>query len=216
MPAELKPNATFPCPGCGRPVGRGAALCTHCGQQVRAETQLETRIGKPEHTAPPPIPTIAPGPGRFRAAPTDENARRILIKGLLILVLCSGIVVGWKLGESGKEEASNYLIRLGVFIAVSWGVCILEAITFVELGVGILQAALGVAAAAAAGDLTQHIIHYTAIPTLAWVAACMVCLFCLADLLDIEYHDAAFMALAMYTVKVILTWTLFASMFEPK
>ena len=93
---------------------------------------------------------------------------------------------------------------------------VLFATTFIEFGVGLLQGALGIAAACAAGDLVQHTLHYTAIPTLAWVAACIVCLFCLADLLDIEFHDAAFVALGMYLLKLILHWTLFLTMFEPK
>lgn len=213
--SQAKPIPTSPCPGCGRPVARTVDLCTSCGQQIRSGSQLQTKLGKPEHTGPPPIPAIAPGPGRFREAPIDENGRRILRKAAIMLILCAGVVVAWKGAESGRQEVLNYLIRLGIFIGAAWGVCLLESITFIELGVGIAQAAIGVAAACAAGDLTQHIIHYTAIPTLAWVAACIVCLFCLADLLDIEFHDAAFVSLAIYLAKVILSWTLFQSMFEP-
>jgi hypothetical protein len=197
-------------------VAHAAVLCTHCGQQVRAETQLQTRVGKAEHTAPPPIPAIAPGPSRFREAPTDENGRRILRKSLLMLILCAGIVVSWKAGENGKQEALDYLVRLGIFVGGACGICLLFAITFVEVCVGVLRAVLGVAASCAAGDLTQHLLHYIPLPALPWVFACMVCIFCLADLLDLDYHDAAFIGLSIYLLKVILTWSLFASMFPPQ
>ncbi len=214
-PPDLKPGTTSPCPGCGRPVALSAQLCTHCGQHIRAGVQLETNLGRPEHTAPPPIPSIAPGPGRFREAPIDEAGRRIRLKGILILVICLSITMGTKALADGGEEAVHYAIRFGITTAAAWGVCLLESMVFLEIGVGVLLAALGIAASIATGDSVQHIMHYTAIPTLAWVLAAFVCIFLLADLLEIEYHDAAFLGLAIYLVKAILTWTLFASMFDP-
>ena len=216
MPHAPPQPTTSPCPGCGRPVEHSALLCTHCGQHIRAGVQLDTKLAKPEYTAPPPIPPIAPGPARFRQAPVDEHGRRLLYKSIAMIPLCAMIVVAWKWGEDGPQEAGHDLTRLGISIAVAWGICILEAITFLEVGVGIIQTALGIAAALAAGDLTQHILHYIPLAILPIIGGCIVCLFWLADLLDIDYSDATFLALAIYLAKVILTWTLFRTMFAPQ
>ena len=215
-PAQPSTAATTrPCPGCGRPAPVEAKICTHCGQQLRAGgEQLETTIGKPEHSGLPPIPAIAPGPSRFRPAPIDYEGRWRMFRSVVTIIACLGITCLWKWADSAPEETViPYLIRYSIAVAGAWVICAMGAMMFIEVGASFLGAALGVAAAIAAGDLAQHAIHYTLVPTLAWVAACTVCIFVLADVLDIELPESAFLSLLIYLMKWILSITFFASMF---
>lgn len=205
---------TFPCPGCGRPVAEGSAICTQCGQQIGREEQLQTRIKRPEAGL-PPIPAIAPGPAAFRDAPVDPLAARERLKPIIILAASLAIVCAWKFAADGPAEASGYLLRYAITLAGALAVVAMGAMIFVEVGVSIPLAALGVAAAIAGGDLIQHAIHYTLMPALAWVAAIVACLMMLADFLELDFPDAVFLGFAIYLLKWVLKITLFAAMFEP-
>lgn len=210
--APSPPPTTFPCPGCGRPVAVGAVLCTHCGQHIGREEQLETRLGRPERGL-APIPAVAPGPAAFRDAPKDPLARSEVLKPFIVLALSLAVVTLWKLAEDGPPEAAGYLLRYAITLAGGLAIALTAALTFVEVGVSIPLAAASIAAAIAGGDLTQHIIHYTLMPALAWMAAIGVCLALLADFLDIDLPEAVFLAFAIYLLKWALKFMIFDAMF---
>lgn len=216
MPSAPRPQqtATTPCPGCGRPVAATAAICTSCGQKVRSDEQLQTKLGRPEASGPPPIPAIAPGPGRFRGKQIDHEGRRLMVKAAIMAVVGVGLIMIWKAAaaeESRAAEALGYLARYAITVVGAWGICMIMSLMFLEPGVTMPQALLGLAGAIGAADFAQHACNgvVPVLPTLAWVLAIMVCVPTIADLLDMDYPDAAFLMLGTYLYKVILKFTLF-------
>lgn len=211
-PPSPAPGQTFPCPGCGRPVAVGSVICTQCGQQIGRPEQFETRVGRPEPGL-PPIPPVAPGPSRFRDPKPDPFGRREALKPFIALPVSLLIILLWKGLEDGAGEAGAYLIRYGITAVGAILIVAMGAMMFIEVGASAGLAIVAIAAAVAGGDLVQHILHYTLMPALAWVAAIFTCLAMLADFLDIDVPDAVFLTFGIYLLKWILKMTLFASMF---
>jgi hypothetical protein len=206
------PFTTSPCPGCGRPVAVGSALCTQCGQQVSKEEQLTTKIGRPERGL-APIPAIAPGPARFRKTPDDALARREAMKPFIVLIVALLAVMAWKGGLYGPGEVANYLIRYAITLGGAVLILGLGALTIIEVGTSAIMAVVGIAAALAGADLLQHALHYLYLGILPWVAAFIAVFLMLAEFLDLEFPDAAYLAIAIIFMKVALSMTLFTAMF---
>lgn len=212
---EIKPGTTRPCPGCGRPVLLDAAICTHCGQVIGREEQLETELKKARKDGLPPIPKIAPGPAAFREPDPDIDGIRMWKRALAYFAFSMLIVLAWKGSTEGAQEVLAYLYRYGVTVAGALGIAALCGLMFVDFGVSWRLAAFGVAAAIVSGDFVQHtIISITPLLLpVAWVLAIVICLFCLYDITDIEIPEAALLTFMFYLLKVVLKFTLFSAMF---
>ncbi|MFN0131687.1 MAG: hypothetical protein ACKVW3_04015 [Phycisphaerales bacterium] len=198
---------TRPCPGCGHPADVAATLCVRCGHMMESGKQASTRSGTDRLPPPPP---------RFQVhAINPDSGLRPFRKPMVMLTVSLLATLAWKFGMDGPAESLAYLTRYAITLPIAIGILALACLLFVDYSAPLLLTALSIAAALACADLIQHGLHYTLIPTLAWVAAFVVYCGCIADLLELDMPDAVFVGLATYFAKLVLKWTLFASMFPP-
>lgn len=216
-PSALAPQ-TRPCPGCGWPIPADAALCTRCGQRVRAEGdggKVPTKVGKPEvlDSLPPAVGSI-----RWRNEQTGEYSDRVpLIKCALWIALGLGATLVLRALNPGVEDLVPYLGRFGILVAIGVVVAFVARMTFVDTQASWPVFVLGIAGSLAGADMAQHIVR-DVIPffaLVAWPVGFIVCAAVITDLLDIELTEGAFLGLALILLKLLLKWTLFTHSLAP-
>lgn len=210
---------TRPCPGCGWPIPANAAICTRCGQHVRAEGdgggRVATKVGKPEvlDSLPPAVGSI-----RWRNQQTGEYSDRVpLIKCVLWMALGVGATLLLRALNPGVEDLLPYLGRFGILTALGVVLAFVARMTFVDSQASWAVFVLGVAGALAGADMAQHIVR-DVIPffaLVAWPVGFIICAGIITDLLDIELTEGAFLGLALILLKLLLKWTLFEQFLAP-
>ena len=199
--------STTPCPECGRPIAPGGIVCTSCGHNTATGATIRT------HATTENIP---PPSARYHRNLEIErtSAAREYIKPLLMFAIGAGIVAAWIAGDKGPEAGAAYLLRYAINVPIA--VAVLFACCLMWIG---FDAPMHLQAARLAGiyavcDLVQHTVNqFPFFGIIAWVAAIMVYIGLVSDMLDLDIQDAVIVALLTFVAKFIVKLTLFAILF---
>lgn len=204
----------MPCPGCGWPVPADAVLCTRCGQRVRGDARLETRVDKAEELGPLP-PAV--GSVRWRNEQIDDySLAREMLKPAIWLTVGLTATLLLRAHMPGPDDVLPHLGRFGVFVGAALVLWVVARFTFLDQEVAFPTVVLGIAAALAFSDAAQHVVRYaTPVAMTAWPIGLILCVGLLTDLLDMEVTEAAFLGVVFYGLKIMLKITLFTTFLAP-
>lgn len=198
--------------------------CPHCRYELKG---LPLRGTCPEcgGTYSLSLPGLQPGSmppsSRYQRYAYDAGLdRRAIIRAAALSVTSVAIIAAWKAAaakEDGPQEAVNFLIRFGISLGAALVVYIACMATGIIEPTGSLKrGAIGVTGALAAALLTQHITA-EAVPALLgvpWLLGLIVFLGLAADLLELDFTEAALFAVFILGTRVMLKFTLFDHMFQ--
>lgn len=172
---------------------------------------------EPAPLAPPVETEKLPPTTRFQKYQYDAGLQRTAyLKAIVMLIMGLGIVCITKLVQDGSEEAGGYLLRYAMTLGVAIGVYILSCFGLVEFSGTIVLTLLAIAGGVAMADLSQFLLGQTFLVYalgLPWVIAMAIYGGIISDLLDLDFSDAAILAIVTYGAKVMLKFTVFDQMF---